>query len=356
MLDYAAISPVVHLDEPVGRGATLERLLDHLEPVFEGELPPDVHVHGPGGAGKSAVVTALVAALDAQVSGRVPIGTATRVEDRAPTGFVYVDGRRATTGFGLYRTVLDGLVDEHVPEQGVGTAALRERLADRLDGRQAVVAVDHVDDPDTLGREEVVDLLDTDALALVTVGRSPVEATATVEVPAYREHALVDVLTERVADGLARHAVEHEQLRRLAGWAEGDAHDALAALFGACDVALSDGRGHLAPGDVEDGMADVPRPGAPLGRVLALPDNRQVVLRHLLELDEADRSSVGRAAEAIAARVDLSAGTVKRLLYELSESGVTERVESSTVSAGRPPSRVEPRFPTRTFRRLYDLA
>lgn len=64
VLDYDAISPVVHVEEPIGRGPVLERLLDHVDPVFDGSLPPNAYVWGPPGSGKSAVVTALFTQLD----------------------------------------------------------------------------------------------------------------------------------------------------------------------------------------------------------------------------------------------------------------------------------------------------
>ena len=102
----------------------------------------------------------------------------------------------------------------------------------------------------------------------------------------------------------------------------------------------------------------MPRPCASLGRVLALPPNRQRVLRALVELPEADRKSVDTATEAIvrSPRIELSAGTVKRFVYELAEAGIVERVREETTNGhGRPPSRVEPSFPTRVFRRLHDL-
>ena len=98
----------------------------------------------------------------------------------------------------------------------------------------------------------------------------------------------------------------------------------------------------------------VPRGAVPLTQVLTLPPNRQRVLRALLDVEETDCSSVGTTADAIAADVDLSAGTVRRYLYELADDGIVERIRTDGSTSGRPPSRVEPRFPTRVFRRLYD--
>jgi hypothetical protein len=45
-----------------------------------------------------------------------------------------------------------------------------------------------------------------------------------------------------------------------------------------------------------------------------------------------------------------------RFLYEMAETGIVERVESDAHEGnGRPPSRIELRFPPSAFRRLHDL-
>ena len=100
----------------------------------------------------------------------------------------------------------------------------------------------------------------------------------------------------------------------------------------------------------------MPESPVSLARVLALPANKQAVLRGLVDLDSEDRVSVATATEAIAATgLDLSPGTIKRYLYELAEAGVLERVRAENPERrGRPPSRVELRFPPSAFRRLYD--
>jgi Cdc6-like AAA superfamily ATPase len=362
--DYDAISPVSHVPEPTGRGPILERLLDALDPVFDGDLPPEAYVWGPAGTGKSAIVTALFDHLSTQVTGSsTVIHTATRADTGGDLAFVYVDARTADSPFGLYRAVLDALVDEQVPTRGVGTDRLRDRLARELAGGCAVVvAVDHVGEPATPNLETVADHFSPLArLSWVALGRTePAAVQASlpaecIEIPAYRRHALAHVLTSRASAGLADRAIEHEGIREIADWADGDAHDALAALFGAADRAAAAGRPRIAAADREAAIADVPRPTCALGRVVALPDNRQRVLRVLVDLDDEERASVDAATDAITSRVDLSAGTVKRFLYELAETGVLERVRSdASGDHGRPPSRVEPRFPTAVFRRLHD--
>ena len=187
--DPESLSPAAHVDEPVGRGPLLERVLDHLDPAFDRDLPANGYLRGPFGAGKSAVVTALFARLDA----------------------------RSTSAFAFYRAVLDGLRDESVPEHGVGTDDLRERLRGRLDeGRGAVVAVDHAGEPDALDAEDLLDLFAGLAGASwLAVGRTPPDRTAltdhaatVIEVEPYRRGELVDFDSEdRVSVATATEAI-----------------------------------------------------------------------------------------------------------------------------------------------------
>ncbi len=361
--DEDAISPVAHLPDPVGRGPVLERLLDHLAPAFEGTLPPDVYLWGPKGAGKTAVVTALVAALRRELTepGSV-IHTSTRTETPATPQFVYVDARTARSPASLYHALLSDLTDESVPRTGVGTDELRGRLERALApvDAEAVLAVDHVSDPDTPDLDEIRDHLDpvTDTIAVLAVGRSPPDSLVgvvppdTLEVTAYSRHDLVDVLTGRAAEGLADRALPHETTRRIADWAAGDAHDALAGLVGGVGYAEARGHATIQDEDLTDGLAAVPQPCQSLGRVVALSATRRRVLRALVDLEEGDRASVASATDAIADAVDLSPGTIRRFLYELASSGILERDPATEGGdgGGRPPSCLEPRFPTAAFR------
>jgi len=368
VVDYGSLSPASHPVEPENRSRTLERLLDALDPVFNGRLPPTVYVHGPHGAGKTAVVRSLVEHLDrhvADVPGRIV--TSTRAASPGAPAFVYVDGRHATSEFRLYRAVLSALVDEEVPVGGVRTDELRDRLEGvlRPADRCAVVVVDHLGEPRTMDAgalQSVLDPFDAD-LSWLGVGTTPpgglpFDPGELIRIDSYERHALADILSARATESLDSAAPPHGQLRRIAGWADGDAHDALAALFGAATLATDRGADEVAAEDVEAGIDAVPADGVPLGMVLALPENRRTILRSLIDLDE--RAGVGETASAIADRpsVDLSAGTVKRFLYELADWGVLARVtvEPDDGDQGRPPSRVEPRFPTLVFRQLVDAA
>ena len=368
--DYESLSPVSHIDEPSDRGPTLERLLDHLDPVFDGQLPPNAYVYGPFGAGKSATVTALFAHLDnLSTEARSVIHTSTRAATPTSPGFIYVDMRTMSSEFAFYHGVLDALVDESVPEHGISTDELRSRLHDLLGQSRTgiVVAVDHVSESDSTDADELIDLfaglpsnVSWLAIGQVTPDQTPLtEYTAnTIRVDRYRRETLVDVLMTRGSVGLTQQALGHELARRIAEWADGNAHDALAALFVATDHATCADRTRITEGDVDAAIDEIPSSSVSLARVLALPANKQRVLRTLVELDENERTSVTTTTEAISSdpSVDLSPGTVKRYLYEMAEVGVVERVQSEqTNEKGRPPSRVEFRFPPTAFRRLYDL-
>ncbi|MFC7203560.1 Cdc6/Cdc18 family protein [Haloferax namakaokahaiae] len=364
--DLAVLNPTAHLSEPIGRGQTLERLLDHFDPVFDGNIPPHGYVHGPKGAGKSAVVTALFEQLSrAGPSPRGAIHTTTRTSGRPTTSFCYVDARAASTPFGLLHDTLDSLTELDVPSQGIGVEDLRERLTEALSyDHHAVVAVDHVAEADTYPAHEAIDMLAsvTPHLSVLAVGRDPPSvvdsSVETIAVPAYDRHTLVDILVERASDGIARSALAHESTTEIASWAEGDAHDALSALYGAATLAADDDAELIDASHVAAGIDAVPEDSCSLGRVLALPETRQRVLREFVRFTEDERESVTAATAALAhaPSVDLSTATIKRVLYELSDIGVVRRVadEDSVDGPGRPATRPVPNFPTLVFRHLFD--
>lgn len=368
VLDYEPINPIAHVEEPTGRGPILERILDHLDPVFEGELPPNAYLWGPPGSGKTAIVTALFDHLGSvSIQPHNVIHTTTRAQTVEIPDFVHVDARGAPSEFQLYHAVLDDIVEKGVPQQGVSTAELRTRLQEALSDRSGlVVAVDHVGESGSLDPQDVVTWLGSvsASISMILVGRSPPADAlddwdgTEVEIPGYGQQVLIDILMTRGSVGLARDALTHSQARRIASWTGGNAHHALAALFSAADIAETAGRKRISDEDIEAGIEAVPHPCVSLGIVLALPENRQRVLRELIEIGPDARSSVTKTTEAIAATdgIDLSAGTVKRFLYELAEVGIVERVTAEEPDGhGRPPSRVELHFPTLVFKRLYDL-
>jgi Cdc6-like AAA superfamily ATPase len=353
------LSPVVHRAEPIGRGPVLEQLLDALEPVFDDELPETAALVGPAGAGTSAIVTALFGALNERLGEPTrTIGTTTRAGSSGTvTWFVYVDTRRVGSPFAFYRTVLSMISPDSVPESGVGTDDLRERLCARLSrpDRRAVVAVDHHDEPETLSYDRVRELVEpaSESISTLAVGQREPESWrgTTVTAPAYRHHELVDVVTDRTSTGLTAGALDHETVREIAIWADGNAHDALAALFGAAVLAGEDEADRIERSHLEQAMENVPDAGVHVDRTLSLSETRQRVLCDLIAVGAADQP-IREVATEIADRSGLTAGTVKRFLYELADRGVIERVPLQTNGSGRRPSTVVPRFPTIVFRAL----
>lgn len=363
--DLDSISPVAHSESPTGRGPDLERLLDVLDPAFAGSLPPSVYVHGPKGSGKSAVVSVLFDRLAEQGGRRQAIQTSTRAVDPTLPNFVYVDVRRAATRFRLYHDTLAAISDEPVPDHGVGTSDLAASLEAAVrSGTDLVVALDHVNEPDTPSATTLVGWLSAvdDRIVPVCLGRDPPHSLdwtpeTSIEFDRYRHHVLVELVTSRTSSGLGRDAITHDQIREVAEWADGDAHDALSAIMSATWHAERTGAKTIRPSDLDDGIAAVPKPCVALGRVLVLSENRQRLLYELITLSEENRGSVNAATEAIAAAdgVSLSASTIRRVLYELADGGLLDRVTvQRSDGKGRPPSRLVPRFPTLVFRKLFE--
>lgn len=368
--DRTVLDPTACRTDVQDRGRYVERLLDAMEPAFSGSTPPTLYVWGPKGAGKTTLMTAIVGRLNAlNGDGGTTMHTTTRTAHRQLPRVVSVDLRRVSSEFTFYRRALTSLLGaEAIPSNGVSTDALRERLGNRLTARPSFVVLDHVDDsmgPSMTTVTQWLSRIDGDR-PWIGVGRThpdelPVDVARTVELPAYRTHTLVDVLGSRTEAGLAPDAVTREQLHAIADWAHGDAHDAIAALFSAALVAESAGRDRLSKADVSDGIEAVPYPSSALHRVFALEESRQELLYQYLSLPDTERRSVGATASALADAdpVDLKRSTVRRVLYELADDGVLQRVEhrepdrSYGRGRGRPPSRVEPTFPPRVFRALY---
>jgi len=365
LAEFEAVSPVAHAESPVGRGPAIERLLDVFAPAFSGSLPPSLYVYGPKGSGKSAVISALFDRLATHSGPRQAIQTTTRAVEPTIPGFVYVDARHASTRFRLYHAMLAAMSDEPVPDHGIGTEELAGSLRNVMRaGPDLVVAVDHTDEVETPTATTLIDWLDDVGGRLVPacVGRDPPDAIdwepeTTVEFGKYRRHVLVELLTSRCSTGLGRDTLSHDQIRDVVEWAAGDAHDALSAVMGAAVSAERAGASTVRSADIDAGIEGVPRPCVALRRVLALPESRQRLLYELAGLSEEERSTVGVATETIAARhgVDLSASTVRRVLYELADAGLLERVTvHRSDGKGRPPSRLVPLFPTVVFRELFD--
>lgn len=357
--ELEVLSPVAHRGEPVDRESVLALLRSYLEPVSNGRLPPNGYLWGPMGSGKSAVCTALFRRLG---TGPSYPPTSTRTAQQ----FCYVDTRYVGTTFELYRTILDELVDEPVPRGGVGTDALLDRIRQTLSPpeRRLVIAVDHVGEPDTLSVPALNTILTPveSSVAWLAIGRTPPQTLDRkvprhcLHVPAYRRGTVAAILRSRAKVGLDDGAVSDERLTRVADWAGGNAHDALAALCVGAGNAADQGQTEIRSEHLVAAISDIPQPAVSMGRLLALAPNRKRVLRALVALEEPGRESVATAAERIGGGVDLARKTVERFLYEFAAAGIIERVPTTGTagSAGRRPSWLRLRFSSRLFEQLLE--
>lgn len=364
--DIAALSPTTHVSEPTGRGRLLEQVLDCLDPVFDEELPTNGYVWGPRGTGKTAILTSLCHHLSRlSVQANSIIHTSTRAKSPSTPEFVYLDTRHAASSFAIYQGLLNGIIEDSVPEHGVSTMAVRDQLMDELTNKSTVIAFfDHLNEPTTPHGTEIDELIGEldDRVRWVGIGRDSPNDLAwdppiSIEVGPYQRQELVDVVTARADEAFSGNRLDHVHARRISTWADGNAHDALAALFLATQSALEDGRNLIEASDIDDGTAAIQRPSVALLRVFALPNTHQAALRELIQLDDDQRVSVSATTAAIteAPRIDLSTGTVKRVLYEMADNGILERIADTNIQGpGRPPSRLEPRFPPHVFSLLYD--
>ncbi|MFB6090413.1 MAG: Cdc6/Cdc18 family protein [Halobellus sp.] len=365
VVDPDSLNPVVHPTEPVGRETLFEALLDAIDPLFEQAVPPNVYVWGPSGSGKSAIVTALMSALETKMQSQRPFYAATRGQTESDeVEFAYLDARQATSRFQLYRELLDGLLVDAVPERGMSTDALERKIRSiQSAGTTVVVAVDHLQESMTADVGEIHRYFEPfENLAWLGVGRTPPEDVSLpipeqqVHVPAYGNE-LVDTLTVRGSRGLS-HTLDHRHAQRLAEWAEGDAHDALAALYVAARTAERADATRLRDEDVEAGIDAVPRDGVPIGQVLALSENEHRILERLLALERDGERPIERTAELIAEQTEFTPGTVKRRLYELAQFGVLKRQEVTVgpggTGNGRRPSGVTPNFSATLFTLLRE--
>ncbi|AUX08267.1 cell division control protein 6 [Halalkaliarchaeum desulfuricum] len=363
VVDWDALNPGVHLPEPVGREALFEALFDAIDPVFDETLPPNVYVWGPPGSGKSAIVSALIPTLKEVLSRHQPVYTATRGgSELSGMRFVYIDARQASSRFRLYRQTLDAIRTGAVPERGIGTEELHEQLREELSVVEgALLAIDHLEESNTPSLEQVADVFgDLEKVSWMGIGRTPPEdlavapPSAGVHIPPY-SYELVDILTVRATRGLSRN-LNHVHARRLAEWADGNAHDALGALLVAAVSATNAGRTRIHAEDINRGIDEIPADGVPLGRLVALSENERTIIRKLLDRPHEDARTIDALADDISAQTDLTSSTVKRLLYELAQNDILSRVQVSPDNrvVGRKPSKVTPNFSRTLFEHLYE--
>jgi len=229
-----------------------------------------------------------------------------------------------------------------------------------------IVAIDHLGGRESTF-EDVIEWVEpfSETVGLVAIGRGPPEETPfetmagdSYRFTPYQKNKLADILTQRASYGLVDDSLTYDAVEPIIEWANGNAHDAIAALFVAADRAERRNQDRIDQAAANAAVETLPEDPVSLDRLCVQPENRQAVLRELVELDPANRESVEMAAEAVTEQLsrELSQGTVKRFIYEAAEEGLLDRVEKSGhAGSGRPPSSIKPAFPVPVFRRLYDM-
>ena len=363
VVDWDALNPAYHTPDPAARVASVESVLDAVDPAFEDELPQNLHIWGEAGTGKSAICTAIMSALKSEFTQHPLRYTSTRTtRTSSDLQFVYVDGWRANTQFKLYHQILDALRTDRVPKRGIGTEDLRNGIASELNDKTGLVlAIDHVSMAGSLAMDELESFLSPlDAVRTITIGRDSPEAleiTGPVEdihlAPYSTE--LVDVLALRASQGLSR-TLEPPHLRRIAEWADGNAHDALAALYLAGVEADQSDASRIHYEHVSEGIEAVPRDGTSLSHLMALPETEQALLKDVIDTTRQETLEIECMSHHIAEHSRLTDTTVKRLLYELAQDNVLQRtaMRISSDLVGRRPSQVEPNFSVPLFEHVRD--
>lgn len=368
IVDRSMLEPTNYRVDVQGRGPTVEQLLDALMPVLSSTAAPGVYLWGPKGTGKSTVCIGLVTAFRrAGGHGGDSLFTTTRTDGRTVPIIAYVDLRTVSSEFAFYRGVLTSLVGpETVPTNGVPTDELRSRVERTLQtGVAPIIVTDHLEDPLGPATNDVrtwLDTLDLD-VGWLAVGRDPPDTIGhsfdhRLELEPYRHHTLVDILSNRADIGLASGSITHAQLSAIADWAAGDAHDALTALFEAA-TATAKAEERQIDGDARRAaIATIPEETVSLHRLFALPDDRQTLLSGFGPLSASGTATVRSTAEALSNQptVEFRTSTVKRILYELADVGFLRRRDDAATGSGRgrPPSTLEPQFPTPAFRKLHN--
>jgi len=259
---------VTHVAEPADRGPFLERLLDHLDPVFEGDLPDNAYVWGPRVRASRPCCQrclppgparprgrrhpddhTLTARLDAVVRLPGPPGGRQRVRALPRPAGRTGRGPGPEHGVGTEGRSAVDWGSNHRPAGGRGPRP-RRRTGDAGpsdDTRRAGTV-----------RRTPVDLRGSRPARPPRVGRVRRDGTRGASLsPAGASSTSSWTGPRRGWPPGCSATIRREKSQ---SGPTGTPNDALAALFAAADAAAAAGRDRIEPADVSTGIADVPRP------------------------------------------------------------------------------------------------
>ncbi len=235
----------------VHRDTELDQLTNALEPLLDGEQPETVLIHGPSGAGKTALSRYTLQELEQQALG---------------FDHQYINCWEDYNRFKVLYRALEGLgktLDVH--RQSTPKDELLTRLR-RHDDPYVLV----LDEVDQLEEEDVLyDLYSMDHVHIVMIAnreedvfagmderiRSRLMGCRRIKAAHYSLAELVDILEDRVEWGLQPGAVSETVLEEVADAAAGDARLAIAILRSAARTAEQD-REEITTGMVADAVPD----------------------------------------------------------------------------------------------------
>ena len=238
----------------VGRNRHMNEVTDALAPIQDGFRAENCFLFGPSGVGKTTVAKAAVRELRQEVL-EVP--------------YAYVNCWQDYTRNAVLEQISRDLVGA-APPRSASTGRLIDRITADLNGPGVVI----LDEVDQLRENKVLyDLHEIRGLSWIGIANREVDLLADldervtsrisvayrVNFDTYGEDAITEILSRRAREGLGPNAVGEDVLARIARLSEGDARQAIAALWVAARMASREGLSAIPGRLVEDAVADAER-------------------------------------------------------------------------------------------------
>lgn len=232
------LSPEFVPQDVVHRDSEINHLTSTLRPITDGKTAEPAFLFGPSGTGKTCIARYAVNRLQEAM---IDIETQ------------YVNCWEDYSQYKTLYRLLEGLDQTvNIHRQSTPTDVLLERLRD-YDGPPYVVILDEVDQ--LQDKTLLYDLYRLRGLSLVLIANDDIEffselnnrvtsrfqTSARIQFSPYSQDELIAILNDRVRLGLREDVLTDEQVKTIAGFANGDARVALGILRGAARHATSEG-------------------------------------------------------------------------------------------------------------------
>lgn len=332
------------------REELVKQLAQMLAPSLRGEKPSNIFVYGKPGTGKTAAVTFVGSQLQSAAESK-----------GIPVRFFYINSglkKVADTEYRLYAHICR-MLGEFIPDTGIPTNAVFERMAGLLDESPAVymIVLDEVDvlvakSPGvlyTLSRinselkKSKVSLIGiTNELNVMNGVDSRTKSSLSEEelvFTPYNANQLYEILKERSGGSFPRGVIEDSVLMLCSASAakeHGDARRALELLRVSAELAERDASVKVTKEHVEKAIQKS-QSDRVLSFVKMLPDHQKLVLRGLMEIDRpmAYTREVYEKYVEVASSLGLKGLTMRRVLDILGEFESAGIIDTKVISRGR---------------------